>query len=434
MPGASFTVMAGVNAFRSRGDAEKVKLGLQRKHQDGGSFGPARLGYLNVREPVGERQVAGIAVDHDRAPLVKLAFDLAATGDQTISSITEVLDDAGLRTRPTPKRPSRPLSRSQVHRILRDDFYVGVVTLNGVKRDGRHEALIDRETFDRVQAVLSAHRKSGDRSHKHEHYLRGSLHCTCGRRLGYGRHRSKSGAYYEYFSCLSRVTRDGRCGAPYFAVDRVERAIERHYGTLLLPKREQDALRSAVQDYAEAKTAVARREAARHSRRLRELTAQQQKLLQLYYRGTVGEDVLEAEQQRIGSEREKARKASASAAHDVHDLLEALDDALKLVDAETVPYRSASPVGRRMINQALYKRLIVSSPDDVQAESPLLEHLVPLARELAAVGAPTGNEPGNDTDPVLGGRCSYFDQMAEREGFEPSRRVNPAHAISNRAP
>src|SRR5579872_6801217 len=32
-----YTIMAGVNAFRSRSDAEKVKMGLSRKHADGGT-------------------------------------------------------------------------------------------------------------------------------------------------------------------------------------------------------------------------------------------------------------------------------------------------------------------------------------------------------------------------------------------------------------
>src|SRR5918912_1229581 len=137
-----------------------------------------------------------------------------------------------------PNRGELALSRSQVHRLLRDEFYVGTVTLNRVKREGRHDPLIDRETFEQVQAVLSAHRKSGDRSHKHLHHLRGSLYCTCGRRLGYGRHKSKAGRYYEYFSCLSRVTRGGRCSSPYFPVDRVEEAIERHHESVLLSRAE----------------------------------------------------------------------------------------------------------------------------------------------------------------------------------------------------
>ena len=93
-----FAIMAGVNAFRSRDDGEKVKIGLERKHADGGSHGPARLGYLNSRETIAGREVATITLDPDRLAQIRLAFDLAATGDYTITTITEVLEDAGLRT------------------------------------------------------------------------------------------------------------------------------------------------------------------------------------------------------------------------------------------------------------------------------------------------------------------------------------------------
>ena len=216
-----YTVMAGVNAFRSRGDAEKVKLGLDRKYQTGGSHGPARLGYLNIREQVGDRQVASIALDAERAPLIRLLFDLAAGGDLTLSTLTDLMNDAGLRTRATPTRPSRAVSRSSIHRILRDDYYTGVVSRDGVKRPGRHDPIIDHDTFERVQAVLDAHRAGGERSKKHSHYLNGSLYCrVCGARLGYGNHRAKLGGYYEYYSCLSRVRPAGPCGNPYAAVPR----------------------------------------------------------------------------------------------------------------------------------------------------------------------------------------------------------------------
>ena len=117
-------------------------------------MGPARIGYLNDRKMVDGREVAVISVDEDRAGLVEQAFDLFATGEHTITTITDLLEDMGLRTRATPKRPSKRLSRSMVHRMLSDDYYIGVVTLNGVKRQGRHEALIDPEVFEQVQQVL----------------------------------------------------------------------------------------------------------------------------------------------------------------------------------------------------------------------------------------------------------------------------------------
>jgi site-specific DNA recombinase len=407
---------------------EKVRVGVERKFLDGGAHGPARTGYLNARENVAGREVAVIAPDPERARHIKLGFDLAATGDHTITTITDVLEDAGLRTRPTPTRPSRPLSRSMIHRILRDDFYTGIVTRKGVKRPGRHEAIIDRETFERVQEVLDGHRASGDRSHKHSHYLKGSIYCACGKRLGYGRHRGRHGGVYDYFSCLSRVQRSGRCPAPYFRVEPVERAIEARYKTLTLTASQQEAIREALHDYVDARAEVARRESSRHARRLRELTGEQQKLVQLYYKGKVSEEVLEAEQTRIEAERTEARRWSAAAVREVTDVMQALRDALSLIDHGRLPYLTANSTERRLINQAVFHRLILTSADNAEAEpTPLYAELARLAHALAPLAGnarqreekpvktglnKTRRSPQDDHDPIPWGRGSYIEQMA----------------------
>ena len=82
----------------------------------------------------------------------------------------------------------------------------------------------------------------------------------------------------------------------------------------------------------DAKAEVARRESSRHSRRLRELTCEQHKLVQLYYKGKIGEEVLEAEQTRIEAERTKARCWSAAAVRELADVMQALNYTLSLVD------------------------------------------------------------------------------------------------------
>jgi site-specific DNA recombinase len=421
-----FAIMAGVNAFRSRDDGEKVKLGLERKHADGGSHGPARLGYLNTRESVAGREVATISIDPQRVHYIRLAFDTFATGEHTLTTVTELLEDAGLRTRPTATRPSRPLSRASLHRILRDDYYIGVVTRDGVKREGRHEAIIDRDTFERVQHVLDVHRATGDRSHKHVHYLARSVFCgVCGRRLGYGRHRSSSGQHYEYFSCLSRVAKTGRCEAPYFRVHQVERGIERKYKTLLLNAREQAILRKMLRAHVQINAETARAEADRHARRLRELVAEQQALVQLYYKKGVSEEVLIAEQERIQAESAAVERWSTAAKREVEDVDQALSDALALIDLGTAPYLVAQPLERRIINLAIYLALLVSDPDTIEAKpSELYALLVPLARQLAQETAQDGqngawpdpesrgNQPRNDHDPAFRGRSSQSMQMA----------------------
>jgi hypothetical protein len=53
---------------------------------------------------------------------------------------------------------------------------------------------------------------------------------------------------------------------------------------------------------------TAQRESGRHARRLEELQREQQKLLHLFYKGSVAEEVLVAEQDRIEAERTEARR------------------------------------------------------------------------------------------------------------------------------
>jgi site-specific DNA recombinase len=215
-------------------------------------------------------------------------------------------------------------------------------------------AIIDRETFDRVQEIIDSHKASGDRSHKHHHYLKGSIFCACGKRLGYGRHRGKSGGVYEYFSCLSRVQRGGRCHAPYFPVDRSERAIVRRYKRETLSPQEREAIRQALRDFVQTKAQVAQRESDRHTRRLRELTDHQQQLVQLYLRKAVSEEVLAAEQQRIETERSQAQRWANAASREVKDVMSALDDALLLLDDSRVLYETLPRSARRLVNQAIF--------------------------------------------------------------------------------
>jgi site-specific DNA recombinase len=428
-----YTIHAGINAHRSRRDGRKVRMGVERKFLDGGAHGPARTGYLNARELIIGREVAIITIDPDRAPHIKLGFDLAATGEHTLTTITAILEDVGLRTRPTTTRPSKSLSRSMVHRILRDDFYTGVVTLNGVKRQGRHPALIDRKTFERVQQVLDANRASGDRSHKHSHHLIGSLHCgLCERRLGYNRTRGNGGVY-EYFACLSRVIPASRCGAPHFRVHEIEHRIEHKYKTLLLSPAEQGTIRQLLLERAEANTVVARREAERHRRRVRELTDRQHKLVELYYESGVSKEILQEQQTRLTNEQTAAEQLAAAADFQISEVEQNIADALLLIDQCRAPYIGGTPTEKRLINLAVYTMLLVSAEGNVHAKpTTFYAQLVPTARQLAREAAQDGHSvqnPGsrrqNGRSPVFRGHGLKKQQMAERAGFEPAMEFDP---------
>ncbi len=415
-----FGIMASVHAFRSRGDAQKVKMGLDRKFADGGTHGAARVGYLNIRETtINGKEVRSIATDPDRVELVQLGFEAFATGEYSITTLREMLEEVGLRTRPTPKRPAKPLSRNGVYKMLRDDYYIGIVTRGGVKREGRHDAIIDREIFEKVQRTLEAHRLSGDRTKKHAHYLKGSIFCGhCGRRLVFGRHRGNGGVY-EYFSCLSYQARRPSCGAGHLPVDTVERAIERYYRSIELTPAESEDVRRKLREQVGVRLEIARKQTEKHNRRLRDLQNEQQKLLQLFYRDGVDEDVLQAEQQRIETERTQARRWITSATHETEEAEAALDEALAIIQGCHATYLAADPELRRLMNQAIFTQLLVRADTLEGEEAPVLGHI----RRLRGSSTPArAKGPRNGQGPLSsGGLGSNVGQLVRPSGLEPPR-------------
>jgi DNA invertase Pin-like site-specific DNA recombinase len=76
-------ILASINQYRSASEGEDSARKLLHKVQSGGTIGPAPLGYLNIKEDVDGRQVSSIGLDPDRAELIRLGFELYATGSST---------------------------------------------------------------------------------------------------------------------------------------------------------------------------------------------------------------------------------------------------------------------------------------------------------------------------------------------------------------
>jgi site-specific DNA recombinase len=100
---ASGRLVEGIHAlmaeFYSANLAAEVRKGMGQKAKLGGYPQKAPVRYLNIREPIGGRQVAHIVPDPERAPLVRIAFELYATGEWTIERLTEEMAHRGLGNR-----------------------------------------------------------------------------------------------------------------------------------------------------------------------------------------------------------------------------------------------------------------------------------------------------------------------------------------------
>ena len=96
---------------------------------------------------------AKIIIDYNKSQIVKEIFSLAVKGLSS-QKIADTINTKGYTT-----DRGNKFSKQAVHLILTNDFYTGVITHGNIKKDGNHEALINKVTFGKVQAALKKRRK-----------------------------------------------------------------------------------------------------------------------------------------------------------------------------------------------------------------------------------------------------------------------------------
>jgi site-specific DNA recombinase len=216
--------MAATAEWYSRNLATEVSKGLREKAGRGGWVGLLPLGYTSAfdRDARGERvKGTGRAVQTADITTVRRIFTLYATGGHSDMSLAELLNSEGLTAICKGKRV--PFQRDTIAGILRNRFYVGVVTYRGEQFPGAHEPAIDRALFEQCQAIRRRRTRSGAAPTRGRGGLLSELaYCDrCRARMHH--HISGGGAYYR---CSGRrrfgsVACDARMVRAAFADDQV---------------------------------------------------------------------------------------------------------------------------------------------------------------------------------------------------------------------
>jgi site-specific DNA recombinase len=224
-----YGVMAELAQFYSGNLAQEVMKGLLRKAEEGGTPFRAPLGYINRREAQGKIEYSWVELDQQRAEIVAWCFRQYATGELSALDLTLEAQAKGLTSRPTATRPAEPISLNSMYSILKNPYYMGIVSYQGIHYEGKQPALVEPDVWLAVQNVLAAHAKRGERDHKHPHYLRSTIYCSaCGGRLVYSENTGNGGTYKYYF-CVKRKTKTNNCTRPAVRVERVEDGIADFY-------------------------------------------------------------------------------------------------------------------------------------------------------------------------------------------------------------
>ena len=427
-------IMSSIAEFYSKNLGLEVKKGTTEKAKRGGTPFRAPIGYVNVREIYDGREIRIVAIDPERGPLITEAFRLYATGNYSLSELAAILEARGLRAKSTKSTPGRALGTNRLSTMLRNDYYTGVVRYAGMVYEGRHDRLVDLPTFQTVQDVLDAQRKSGERNWRHHHYLRGTVYCSqCGGRLIYTR-ANGNGGIYEYFVCRGR--QQGTCSQPHHRALAVELAIEEHYASVQLADLRREQIRGYVRDYVAKLDEHAEPERSRVAEVLRSLDGQERKLLAAHYADRISEALFNEEQDRIRRERAAAQRLQADLAIDHSDTLAHLDVALELTDRIQAAYSLATPNIRRLFNQAFFRRIWIKHETVSDTElAPPFDDLITITyfhgvvrqsqRQKTADRRAAGARPDPDNDETStasnGRGGSNVPKMVRMRGLEPPR-------------
>ena len=192
--------------------SENIKRGIRQKLKNGIWPQMAPLGYLN------DKNTRTIIVDKNKARLIKKAFELYASGKYSLRELREVVNGLGLIG-----RRNKPLSISNYQYFLKNPIYCGVIRYKNELYEGKHEPIIAKKLFDKVQEVIKQKSKPQTKTLKYFLY-RGFFRCgECGYTITADRKIKKSGKKYVYYFC-TRKNPEHKCSQNTFT--REEKIFE----------------------------------------------------------------------------------------------------------------------------------------------------------------------------------------------------------------
>ena len=195
-----FPTMFGVYVGNAEAENNKIskrtKDGIISSLKQGKCTNKAPYGYKNVRIDDNHKCVE---IDRDKAKIIQQIFNQVANGVETPSYIWRKF-----------KRKGFDRQESAFFDMLRNHFYIGEVYVPEYYNDaahfvkGLHDAIIDKETFYKVQDILDGKKKKNPKLSKcinPDLFLRKYIVCpVCGHAITGATSRG-NGGQYTYYNC-----------------------------------------------------------------------------------------------------------------------------------------------------------------------------------------------------------------------------------------
>ncbi len=207
--------------------SQNTSRGLREKARQGIYPGQSPLGYMN------DKRTKTIVLDRKQAKIIKQAFGLYAQNESRLEDISLFLAKNGIKTDPSRRWQSEggnPLKKDQISRLLSNPFYYGYFYYGGELHEGKHQPIITKKLFDKVQAVLEE-RSKPQRTKIEPKTLCGLFQCgECGMMV-----TCESQKGHTYYRC-SKKSKTVKCCQPYIREEALNRQLSEEMQKFSLPE------------------------------------------------------------------------------------------------------------------------------------------------------------------------------------------------------
>ena len=218
------SVLEGMAEFYSKELAQKITRGMHESALKGNSCG----GQISLGYKIENKK---LVIDPKTAPIVRQAFEMYANG-HTVTEICKVFNAAGYRT-----KSGSEFNKNSFHSMFRNRKYIGLYKFMEVEIEDGVPAIVDKETFEKVQAILNRKAQAPARGKAITDYiLSGKVFCGHCNKLMIGTaSTSHTGRKYFYYTCSGQRGHNG-CTKTPIRKERLEEAVINDTLEMLTPE------------------------------------------------------------------------------------------------------------------------------------------------------------------------------------------------------
>ena len=297
--------------------AENTKRGLRQKVKRGEYPGVAPIGYIN------DVRTKSIVVDRKKAPIIRRAFELYAKNSSRLEDISNSLAQNGIYS-----SGGKRINRDRISFILSNPFYYGHFRYAGEIHEGKHQPVVSKKIFDKVQEILKERGRPHHKPKNEPQAFCGLMRCgECG--MGITAEKQKGHIYYR---CTKKR---GNCSQPYVREEKLNRQLSQLLQKFSLRPDWAAGLREMLEkDKKEAaRSSTAFVQEARE--KIQIISTKLQRLLDGYLAQVIEQEIYRVEKAKLLSEKKSLEEQSFNLEQKRTGWLEPMSEWIK--EAENLP-------------------------------------------------------------------------------------------------